>query len=545
VAPLNPAGKPRRPNIIMVIRVSTDRQDMARQRADQKKLEQRFGLDVVRTLELHGISGTETLGNRQMQQVLDEMSSPDIDGIGLSALDRLLRPAKRFGQTAMLDTFIDEKKKIWTVREGEVDPNTDEGKGKCWQAMGQASAELLELARRSRDQRIENLKAGILGNASAPYGYVSVRGPEGRMVAIDTGMSSVEGITKRQVVEMVYGWRRQGWKTSKIVRTLNERGILSAGSWGKKDPETGRARWNPPGLWVPQTVLQMLRNSTYCGRRKEWGHVIACEAILSVELWEEVQRINDTSPARTTGRPPVHQYLLAHYLFCAKCRSRMKSNPGQKPNGKHIPNYKCGRQEPRTRKQLCSAPQVRCESIEFIAWRAVWSHITQWKLLLAGTKAYYAAREQNTTGTAKLEKEAAALEKSIDGMQYMVEKGAADPVKTTGKILAAQKRLRAVQAELKEAGKVVFIPSERQAMAACRRLTDPKNEPIRFDHRRSILESIQDLRMEYLEGELTIEGAIPMPSANAGAGSDKSNSSLGRPYTCSVIIPFRIKERIA
>jgi len=220
---------------------------------------------------------------------------------------------------------------------------------------------------------------------------------------------------------------------------------------------------------------------------------------------------------------------------------------------RHYPAYRCSRKSARQeRRGACNAPQVLCAKIEPVAWSAIWRHITQAQILLAGAKAYYAAREQNTSATAALEKEAQALGKSIEGMQYMVERGAADPVKTTEKILAKQKRLREVQAELKEAGKVVFIPSERQAEAATRRIADPKNEPVKFEHRRSILESIQDLRMEYFDGNLTIEGAIPMPAAAAVGGSseeplnpNKCMVGVHAPYSCLTPIPFRITERIA
>src|SRR4051812_26531669 len=107
------SDKPMR--VISLLRVSTDKQDVARQRTDIERLRSRFGVEVVRTLELLGVPGTATLDDMQVRQVLDDLALPDVDGIGLSSLDRLFRPGKKYGQFAILDRFVDEGKKIWSV----------------------------------------------------------------------------------------------------------------------------------------------------------------------------------------------------------------------------------------------------------------------------------------------------------------------------------------------------------------------------------------------------------------------------------------------
>src|SRR5262249_55781634 len=146
-------------NIIELLRVSTDLQDVARQRTDLERLKKRFNLHAVRTLELHGVSGTATLDNKQVQQVLNDLANPDVAGLGLSSLDRLFRPGKRYGQFAILDRFVDEGKAMWTIREGEIDPATDEGYDKCIQAGGRAGAEWRDLRTRTMAGRREKLEA--------------------------------------------------------------------------------------------------------------------------------------------------------------------------------------------------------------------------------------------------------------------------------------------------------------------------------------------------------------------------------------------------
>src|SRR6516225_2437426 len=204
----NPIPNPIPRNIIELLRVSTDLQDVARQRTDLERLKKKFNLTALRTLELHGVSGTATLDNKQVQQILKDLALSEVAGIGLSALDRLFRP-KRYGQFAILDRFVDEGKMIWSLREGEIDPASDEGYDKCIQAGGRAGAEWRDLRRRTMDGRREARESGHLDHGCAAYGYIVINKTttSHARIDIDTGMSSVEGITKVHVVQMIFRWR--------------------------------------------------------------------------------------------------------------------------------------------------------------------------------------------------------------------------------------------------------------------------------------------------------------------------------------------------
>ena len=52
---------PNNPNVIALLRVSTDAQDVARQHAELESMRAKFGITVGRVLELVGVSGTATL----------------------------------------------------------------------------------------------------------------------------------------------------------------------------------------------------------------------------------------------------------------------------------------------------------------------------------------------------------------------------------------------------------------------------------------------------------------------------------------------------
>src|SRR5215469_14869027 len=126
---------------LALIRVSTDGQDVRRQRVDIQKLEKQYGLDIIRTLELVGVSGTATLTNEQVQQVLLEMQQPGVDGLAASAVDRVVRP-KRGSDFAILNAFQDARKSLLTVRDGAIEPWTDEGWDRAMAAATRAGSEL-------------------------------------------------------------------------------------------------------------------------------------------------------------------------------------------------------------------------------------------------------------------------------------------------------------------------------------------------------------------------------------------------------------------
>jgi hypothetical protein len=221
----------------------------------------------------------------------------------------------------------------------------------------------------------------------------------------------------------------------------------------------------------------------------------------------------------------------------------MKSNPGMRSglNSGHrnYPVYKCNREDPRTRKQLCPAPRVRCDLIEPVAFDAIWGMVTQPKRLLAQGWTFFKSREKSGSAVTKLETESTRLERSIAGLQLMIDKGAGDAAKAIESILGKQRRLAEIAGELRDAGRVVDLPTERQVEAAQRRIVDPRTKDrLTFADKRSILECVQDLRMEYYDGDLTITGAVPMPAAN------KCNPTQDHGYTYLTTIPFEIKLKV-
>jgi DNA invertase Pin-like site-specific DNA recombinase len=110
---------------IAILRVSTDGQDVERQRRDAATAARIHSLEIVRTLELSDLSGTKMLTNGEVRRVLADLSRRDIDGVVISAIDRLVRPGV-LGDLAIFDAFQKSGKKIWTPGQ-EIDLNTQAG----------------------------------------------------------------------------------------------------------------------------------------------------------------------------------------------------------------------------------------------------------------------------------------------------------------------------------------------------------------------------------------------------------------------------------
>lgn len=508
-------------NVISLLRVSTDAQDVARQTADLERMKTKFGLTVARVLELVGVSGTATLEDSQVQQILKDLELPAIDGIAVSALDRLFRPGKRYGQFAILDRFVDEHKKIWSIREGLIDPSTDEGYDKCISAGGRAGAEWRELIRRTHDGRIEHLRAGKLDHGNAPDGFVYIPKwqTNGNRFAIDPERASI--------IRLIFDWCRQGIPLYRIARDLNNRGIRSARG----------------GRWSRQVVLQTLHKPAYKGEHRRYGIIVPCPVIIEPELWDECQQIIAKNLTKHTGRPALQPILLRGLLWCGRCGRRCLAKGRA---GKNC-QYRCGNYElkpPYVRH--CHAPGIAQQAIETAAWSEIWGMLRNPELLLALARAYFESQQQQNCSDS-LQNELTHLKAKLQTTQAMVKDGLLDYSQGRAEIRSLQTQIKEHETEIRAAGKVVSMPAVTAIEAAVEDvqhvLAGP--EPTTYEGRRSILEGILDLRMVYDSGDLIIEGNIPMPAESTISDGKKRKRYVDAACTSFASIPFILKKRVA
>lgn len=118
---------------------------------------------------------------------------------------------------------------------------------------------------------------------------------------------------------------------------------------------------------------------------------------------------------------------------------------------------------------------------------------------------------------------AARLRQRIETTRRMMQDNLIPYAKGKADIRASDDRIRQIEQELAAAGRVVSLPPRRATEGALREITNGP-EPRTYERRRSILEAIVDLRINYLEGNLEIEGKVPVPefSLVASAGGQKN-----------------------
>jgi DNA invertase Pin-like site-specific DNA recombinase len=514
---------PRRLRIIEFLRVSTDHQDVERQRADLDYIKRTHPVEVVRTLQLKGVSGTAVLKEEEIHRLLRDMESPDIDGISLSAIDRLTRP-KRFSDNMIFDPFADWKKTIFSAREGRVEPWTAQGYATCCAAGTAAGMELRELHRRSKGGRDHKHAMGKLTSGAVPFGYnyVDKREKDGQRMVIHE--------PNAKVVRAMYDWiDQEGISPYKVAARLNEKGILSPGKPGQYEP----------GLWSRSVARQLLQKSSYKGVHMVAGVAIPCPAIVTPEQWERVQRsMTSNGGGKWEGRPSTI-YLLRQMLFCGRCDHCCH---GRQSRGRFY--YICGNHTNKgPYKSLCDAPFVRIEPIERTAWGALWDMITDPARLLRCGNAYYDAQAKGKPSGAadKLAAELKRLQTQAGNWRQMIEDGLKNYGDYREKLSANARRCGEIEAELHSAGRVVSMPTKVQAEAAVRLIQ--ANEPTTYEGRRAILEKLLDLKIVYRDqkNELVITGKVPVPAAaskNRQRGVDAAASSF-------TAFPFEIRRAVA
>jgi site-specific DNA recombinase len=376
----------------------------------------------------------------------------------------------------------------------------------------------------------EKLEQGKLthGSACYAYQYIDKRQPDGSRLEIDPSDSSVPGLPMVEVVREVYNMRKARAPTYRIVKSLNERGILSTGHFGPGGV------WVPPGLWSRQTVLQLLRNPTYKGKHMRSGIQVPCPAIIDEETWNAVQRVTEECRQQHTGRPSKNRYLLRSFLWCGLCGRRCVSNPGVKAHGKPCPVYVCGNVEYKPYRRRCHAPQVPVALIEEQVWSSIWSLLKDPGLLLKLGRSYYEAMAKPEDDSTALERERERLAAKIATTLDMMQDNLIPYAKGKTDIRACEERIRQIEQELATAGRALPLPPLHAAEAALQEIT-AGTEPNTYERRRDILEGLVDLRMTYYKGNLEIEGKVPVPDAaytSTGSKRKKCNTGFGTYAEC-------------
>jgi len=84
-------------------------------------------------------------------------------------------------------------------------------------------------------------------------------------------------------------------------------------------------------------------------------------------------------------------------------------------------------------------------------------------------------------------------------------------------------KLGVIREKLRMAGRMIRLPSLQEAEASLREIAEGP-VPETYQDRRNILQGIQDLRMEYLDGKLEIAGKVPIRAECAESTTSKGKN---------------------
>jgi site-specific DNA recombinase len=283
--------------VIEVERVSTNRQDCERQRADLNRNKASYGLTVLRTLRLE-VSGRMVLSNRDMQRVLADLRRPDVDGVSISALDRLFR-LNRFSDFAILDHFKDTGKMIWSAKEGALDLRTDAGLIISLMSGAQSGLEWRELRRRTTQGKelLRTLGGNPNGSHTLPRGVATepVVDAKGRTIGAKWSYQEPDAGRMKKAYDLLF--ERLSWRS--IAEKIG-------------------------GGWTYNGVRNSLKNPIWKGvrvytegREEPLEVKVIDKPLISPARWQQAQEIilGKKTAWLKTKRPPSN--LLSGLLRCA------------------------------------------------------------------------------------------------------------------------------------------------------------------------------------------------------------------------------------
>jgi DNA invertase Pin-like site-specific DNA recombinase len=385
-----------------VLRVSSDAQDVARQRSAIKRLRMTYSGSPIETLELIDVKGTEAHLNPDVLRVISKIADPACDGIAASAIDRLLR-VEDLGSAALFDAFKKHRKLIWTESDGLIDITTKEGFAKLWNALGQSGIDWRTICERTRGGMAEKRERGELPYFVVPYGFRRER-----------KRRKVEGVwrvyyelthhpldePKREVVRRIFKLSAQGMNDNAIAFLLNDEG----------EPSPAGSKWSR------KTVGSVLGQSAYIGdfvwAGKKMGLVthFACEPVLlgdDARLYAIAQTRAERNKQQVGA--PTRNHQLQKLVWCKLCGRRMCG----RRQSRAYRYYKCMRLDKGRRHRICASPQIKGEWLEDSAWNDLCDHYGDAGTLQTALNDYHtqlAGRRAPRAPKANLDKLRARLE---------------------------------------------------------------------------------------------------------------------------------------
>lgn len=265
------------------------------------------GWEIATTYHLEALSGKSVMNYSETKRMLEDIRKGNISGIIFSKLARLARNTKELLEFA--DIFNEENADLISLQEA-IDTSTPAGRLFYTMIAAMAQWEREEIADRVAASIPIRAKLGksLGGRPSLGYKW------ENNELLIDEQFAPL----RKLIFELFLKHKRK--KT--VANILNEQGYRSRD--GKK--------------FTDMAIYHLLRDTTAKGERRanyrkkvgssmifkpaeEWV-IVPCPALVSVDVWEECNRILDASEKKHKRMGPKTKHLLAGFVECT-CGKKM------------------------------------------------------------------------------------------------------------------------------------------------------------------------------------------------------------------------------
>ena len=297
------------------------------------------GFEVVDEYADDGYSGTN-FDRPEVQRMLDDAKSGRIDTIIVKDLSRFGRNYIEVGQ------YIDYIFPAYGIRFIAINDNVDTA-DRTSTAMDMMPImnvfnewHAANTSKKIRAVLQSSQRSGKYTNWGYPYGYKA---------GTDDNRTALIDETAAAVVRRIFDMRAQGLSVKTITRALVDDGIPNPATYYTRlDGKKINKKFSP--YWSPRTVMWILNNPIYIGTLTQHkttsvsykNHKIinipeneqivkenAHEAIISREIWEKVQTMNQSvSRGRMDKSNKVH--ALSGLLVCADCGKKLKFKTSKK-----------------------------------------------------------------------------------------------------------------------------------------------------------------------------------------------------------------------
>ncbi len=353
--------------VLELVRVSTigqasaDHASIESQKTLNRRTAAQYGLTIVKTIELAGVSGTAVLLAPEFQEMIRLMADPEIHGVVAREFSRLMRP-ENYADYGLLQVFVDTKTVLY-LPAGPIDFASSHGRLLGTVSLAIGGIERSEMLQKAWNAREEKRRKGELAQSRIclPFG-VDNKGtdwwytPESQKIKeafrlVLSGETSYFEIGKRVNIEphsLAYMLKNPiycGWR---IID--KKRDMTAAGKYLTPDGRQGDRR----KIQRPEEEIIRVQ--------------VIKEPLISQEDFDLVQRILSAKKSFHWRTAPgyVQRFVYNGYLDCT-CRSRVYTQNWRKDY------YLC--------KARCGNRAMRREKIDPFLDRVFAKHLSSEKFL--------------------------------------------------------------------------------------------------------------------------------------------------------------------